>query len=242
MKILSIGNSFSQDAQRYLRRIAASTGTPMKTVNLYIGGCSLRTHYLNMLDDARKYSFEFGGESTGLMVSIREALVSDEWDVVTLQQASPYSPRYESYQPYLTELSAYVRKYCPHAKQIIHQTWAYEAGCDRLPKMAHCETAEEMYRKLKDSYARAAEEIHADGIIPAGDAMWKIVENGIEKIHRDTFHASLGVGRFLLGLVWYGYLTGKPVADVSFDSFDVPVTPEERELAVRTAREVLGQL
>ena len=51
MKVLSIGNSFSQDAQKYLHRLAKQDGVELKTVNLYIGGCSLQRHYLNMLDD-----------------------------------------------------------------------------------------------------------------------------------------------------------------------------------------------
>ena len=77
MKILSIGNSFSQDAQRYLHRLALKEGVQLKTVNLYIGGCPLRTHYLNMLDDNVAYDFQFNGQSTGIKVSIRQALVSD---------------------------------------------------------------------------------------------------------------------------------------------------------------------
>ena len=55
MKVLSIGNSFSCDAQRYLHRIAKKDGVQLKTVNLFIGGCSLRTHYLNALQDAAAY-------------------------------------------------------------------------------------------------------------------------------------------------------------------------------------------
>ena len=51
MKVLSIGNSFSQDAQRYLHRLAKEDGTFIKCVNLYIGGCSLQTHYINMLEN-----------------------------------------------------------------------------------------------------------------------------------------------------------------------------------------------
>ena len=35
MKILSIGNSFSQDAQRYLHRLALREGVQMKTVNTH---------------------------------------------------------------------------------------------------------------------------------------------------------------------------------------------------------------
>ena len=85
MKILCIGNSFSQDATRYLSRIGKAAGTGIKTVNLYIGGCPLKTHYFNVLEDQPAYAFEFNGENTGIKVSIKTALMSDEWDVVTLQ-------------------------------------------------------------------------------------------------------------------------------------------------------------
>ena len=125
MKILSIGNSFSCDAQRYLQRLAKKDGTPCKTVNLFIGGCSLRTHYLNMVQDSASYVLGFNGEETGFKVSISQALASDDWDVITLQQASHFSPKYETYVPYLEKLAEYVRKYCPRAKIYVHQTWAY---------------------------------------------------------------------------------------------------------------------
>ena len=88
MKILSIGNSFSQDAQRYLHNLAKADGESIKCVNLYIGSCSLRTHYINMLENNKAYSFEFNGETTGLKVSITDALASDDWDYITLQQVS----------------------------------------------------------------------------------------------------------------------------------------------------------
>lgn len=41
MKLLSIGNSFSTDAQRWLRDLAAAEGHDLYCVNLYIPGCSL---------------------------------------------------------------------------------------------------------------------------------------------------------------------------------------------------------
>ena len=37
VKILAIGNSFSQDATYYLQKIAMSDGIDAKVVNLYIG-------------------------------------------------------------------------------------------------------------------------------------------------------------------------------------------------------------
>ena len=41
MNILSIGNSFSPNAQRYLHNIARSDGVIINTFNLYIGRFSL---------------------------------------------------------------------------------------------------------------------------------------------------------------------------------------------------------
>ena len=41
MNILAIGNSFSQDAMRYLHKIAKADGVEFECFNIYIGGCSL---------------------------------------------------------------------------------------------------------------------------------------------------------------------------------------------------------
>ena len=240
MKILSIGNSFSQDAQRYLHRLAKQDGTELKTVNLFIGGCPLRKHYLNMLDDNAAYDFEFNGEKTGIKVSIRQALVSDNWDFITLQQASPLSGSYETYSPYIEALAEYVRKYCPHTKILIHQTWAYEDGSERLEKLKYA-SAKDMLSDIRACYSKAADKIQASGIIPCGEAMMKALEFGMEKVHRDTLHASLGAGRYLLALCWYKFLTKKDITGNSFDDFDAPVTEQEREAVIKAVNSVLAQ-
>lgn len=236
MNVLSIGNSFSQDAQRYLNRLAKHNGLNIRAVNLYIGGCSLETHYLNMLDDRTDYTYEFNGESTGLKVSIRQALTSAHWDVITLQQASHYSAKSATYFPYIEELAAYIRKYQPKAKLIIHQTWAYEDGSDRLRDVAGFETAEEMMEAIRKSYQTAAEAIHADGMIPCGEAMLTAAKAGMT-VHRDSFHAGRGAGRYLLSLTWLKTLAGIDISNDSFDAFDVPVSDEERAIVIRAVNE-----
>ncbi len=238
MKVLSIGNSFSGNAQRYLHRLAKHNGVNMRTVNLFIGGCSLQTHYWNMLDDRDDYAYVFNGEYTGLKVSIRQALRSDSWDVVTLQQASPYSPKFATYSPYIEELAAYVRKYCPHAKIILHETWAYAEGSERLINGMHFEKAEDMLSAIRESYKKAAELISADGIIPCGEAMLAAEKAGL-CMHEDTAHASNGVGCYLLGLTWLKYLTGADISNDTFNEFDVPVSEEERAIAIRAVNEAV---
>ena len=232
LKILSIGNSFSQDAQRYLYEIAKRNGVALKTVNLYIGGCSLRTHYLNVIEDSADYSFEFNGKSTGIKVSIDQALASDDWDVITLQQVSASSTKYETYTPYLEFVCEHVRKFCPKAKVYIHETWAYEEGSERLKSVGYLSSSD-MLADLTHAYATARKTINADGIIPSGQVMFNATQMGIDKVHRDTFHASLGVGRYMLALTWYKALTGNDIVGDTFSDFDEPVSEEEREIAIR---------
>ena len=74
MKILAIGNSFSQDATHYLHQIAAADQVDLDVVNLYIGGCSLERHWMNIQNEAEEYLYEENGESAGMHVSIQAAL------------------------------------------------------------------------------------------------------------------------------------------------------------------------
>ena len=241
MKILSIGNSFSQDATHYLHGLAKSQGERLKVVNLYIGGCSLKMHYYHMLEHDPAYLFEFNGESTRINVSIKQALMSDDWDYITLQQVSHHSNHYETYQPYLNQLAEFVRKYCPHSKIYIHQTWAYEEGTKRLTEELGYGCAADMFRDIEGAYKRAAEAIHADGIIPSGDLMLRLAGSGIGKIHRDGFHARLGTGRYALALLWYGVFTGQDVQKVTFREFDEPVTEEQIAIIKRTVNKLCGK-
>ena len=216
MQVLAIGNSFSQDATAYLKKISDAGNGNITVVNLFIGGCPLSRHYRNMLSCEKAYSMEFNGQSTGFYVSMEEALLSRDWDVITIQQVSSSSPKYETYQPYLDTLADYIRESCPKAKLMIHETWAYEEGSERLVSGMKYEKRIDMYNDLHAAYAQAAEDINADGIIPSGTLMQKLIENGVTRLHRDTFHASYDIGRYALALLWFRVLTGKSVTDNSF--------------------------
>ena len=166
MRILAIGNSFSQDASRYLNQAARRSGLNIEIANLMIGGCSLERHYRNMLSEEKAYSLEYNGSSTGFNVSLTEALLTAHWDIITIQQVSHDAPRYQTYTPYITELVAYIRKCAPKAKLIIHQTWSYEEGSARLTQELKYNTGAEMLSDVVASYNKAADEIGAEGIIP----------------------------------------------------------------------------
>ena len=236
MNVLAIGNSFSQDATRYLHRIARADGVGLNVTNLYIGGCPLEQHFRNMHADERAYMLEYNGEQTRFAVSLKEALLNRSWDVVTLQQASPVSFEKETYFPYLTILTDYVKELCPKAKILLHQTWGYETGsakAERTPFSCY----EQMQEAVIKAYAEAAEEIDCAGIIPCGELLKKLTENGVEKIHRDGYHLQKGIGRYATALLWYRMLTGKTVAENTFCDWDEAVEEKDMLLAKRLVDE-----
>ena len=233
MKILSIGNSFSQDSQRYLHKLAKAENCDLFTVNLFFPGCSLQSHYNHFINDLPNYELEINGESANRKVTISEALKMDNWDVVTLQQASHLSTDYQTYMPYMKFLTEQVKEQCEGAKIYVHQTWAYEDKSEKLKELARYSAAEDMFLDLCTAYERAKKDILADGFIPSGKAMINAVKLGLKNTHRDGFHASLGAGRYLLALTWYKALTGNDISGNDFDCFDEAVSQQEREIVIK---------
>lgn len=237
-KILAISNSFGVDATRYLYGIARAAKEQVRVVTLYIGGCSLYRHYRNMLSEEKAYEYYINGIRSGLYVSLKEALLLDEWDIVTFQQCSPKSGLYESYFPYLPELSAYAKKLAPAAKQYVHMTWGYAEGSKQLAD-SNYEDREDMIFCVKRAYNMAAEHIGADRIIPCLDAMCKLYDEKGDLTYRDGYHASLGIGRYTLACVWFMTIFEKDVEGNRYRDFDVEVTEDDVILAQDIAREAV---
>ncbi len=227
MNILSIGNSYSQDAHRYLHEIAKADGVAINSVNLYISGCPLNVHYRNMLSEERAYELEVNGTLTFFKVSLKEALLNREWDYITIQQASHVSPDYETYQPYATELYNYVKKHAPKAKIVIHQTWSYTEGDERMQNVLGYAKQADMFRDIEKANDKLAKDLGIKRIIRSGALLQELLKNGISEVHRDKWcHVTYGVGRYAVALLWYRFFTGNDVSDNSFNNFDEEVTPE----------------
>ena len=240
MNILTIGNSFSQDATRYLHQVAKSAGVYFQVVNLEIGGCPLEKHFRNIKADAKAYAFEFNGVNTGFSLSIKEALLNRNWDVITIQQVSTQSPKYETYQPYLNFCVDYIKEHCPKAKVYLQQVWSYENGGPQLTGWTNYKDTDEMFADTKASYDKAVIDSGAEGVIPSGEVMLELMHGGF-KVHRDGFHASLGIGRYAIALTWFCRLTGRSADDVTFTELDVPITEEEIAAAKQAVKTVMAR-
>lgn len=219
MRVLAIGNSFSQDATAHLTRLAKAGGEEIFVLNLYIGGCSLQRHWENVQSDAPAYDEQFHGEPTGRTLSIDQALSEGPWDVITLQQVSGESGKWESYEPYLTDLAAHVREKAPAARLWVHQTWAYEMDSNHPSFSQYGSDQKRMYDALCLAYAQAAETLGAE-ILPCGEVVQTLRQlpvfdyaQGGRSLCRDGFHLDLTYGRFAAAAVWYEKLLGRDVRE-----------------------------
>lgn len=221
MHILSIGNSFSEDAQRYLHAFSVAEGNEIHCVNLFIGGCSLAAHWENARLDHPLYHYQENGEPQQIngeprLVTIYQALTERKWDVVTIQQASHDSGDYATYQPYLGHLAAYIRRWAPQARLMIQQTWAYEIDSHHPAFPRYQSNQETMYDALTAAYTRASQAVRAP-LIPSGAVIQALrreppfdYANGGLSLCRDGFHMSEDFGRYALAATWYSALTGLP--------------------------------
>lgn len=221
MKILAIGNSFSQDATRYLREIAASAGEDLFVRNLYIGGCSLQMHADNIESNAPSYVYETDAHGTE-KISIPDALMREAWDYVTVQQVSGQSGKSESYEPYLSYILKTIKEACPGAEILFHRTWAYEIGSGHRDFVLYNNSQLEMYGAIVAATAEIAAR-HGIRIIPVGDFIQVLrgippfdYKNGGMTLCRDNFHLSFDYGRYAAGLCWFKFFTGRNAGDVTF--------------------------
>lgn len=242
MNILCIGNSFSQDSTRYLHRIARADAVSVDVCNLYVPGCTLAQHYGFMLSEENAYELEYNGELTKFKVSLKQALTNRQWDYISFQQASHKCTDYDSYTPYLSELCEYVKKCCPKAKIIIHQTWAYEEGSNKLCDLLGYNLQKDMYTDLEKAYSKAAADISANLVVPSGMVMQKLIERGVSDIHRDTYHLSYGTGRYASALMWYKMLTGNCVHSNNFNDFDEEISESKIEIIKACVEDVFNQV
>jgi hypothetical protein len=170
VRLLVIGNSFSADATAFLDDLAAAGGHTLVFGHASIPGCPLDRHVRHALahekdpDDREGKPYTAGGKK----VSLREMLQSNDWDYVTIQQASIKSFNVDTYRPFAKQLADYVGKYAPRARVVLHETWAYRADNPMFSEGRV--TRQEMYDRLHAAYHTIAEEIGAAGVIPVGTA------------------------------------------------------------------------
>src|SRR5262245_45056379 len=171
VRLLTIGNSFSQNATRYLDDLVKAGGHTLVHRPMGIGGASMEVHW-----DKAQLHEKNPTDPKGLYgkKSLRQELMGDTWDFVTIQQASIKSHDVATYRPFARQLYDYAKSAAPKAEILVHQTWAYRIDDPRFTKPSKAsgepKTQKEMYDGLTKAYRTIAKEL-GTRILPVGDAM-----------------------------------------------------------------------
>ncbi|MBE8719721.1 DUF4886 domain-containing protein [Sphingobacterium pedocola] len=223
LKILAIGNSFSEDAlENYLHELAAAADKKIIIGNLYIGGASLELHMKNINADKASYSYRKialdGIKTTTKNVSISETLKDENWDYVSLQQASPYSGQYDIIMESLPALLDYVKgAVSPDAKIVYHQTWAYQHDSKHEGFKNYDKNQMAMYKAILTATKKIHQSKKFAFVTPAGTAIQNARTSSIgDQFTRDGFHLNLAYGRFTAACTWYEKLFGLDVRENSY--------------------------
>jgi hypothetical protein len=186
LRLFVVGNSFSNNATRFLPDLAKAGGHELVMGKAQTGGCSFERHW-NAVDAFLADPNDPKGKIYGAK-SLHEHIGGRTWDVITVQQYSLHSTDYGTYQPYATKLHAHLKKLQPGAEIVIHQTWAYRTDAARFGQIGdgrYAANDREMWEKSRAAYWQLAHDIGAR-VIPTGDAFWRVVSDSKWGYKRDA--------------------------------------------------------
>ncbi|SFF97482.1 DUF4886 domain-containing protein [Prevotella sp. KH2C16] len=216
IKVLAIGNSFSEDAvEQYLWQLAAAQGDTLVIGNAYIPGCPIERHYNNILVDKKEYEYRKvvdGKKTNTKKTGLRQIIEDEAWEIISLQQASHFSGVPQTYE-HLQGLKAEVLKFTtnPKAEIIWHLTWAYAHDATHEGFKSYGRNQRNMYEAILNAVRRELPKAGIRHLIPSGIAIQNARKKIGDYLNRDGFHLSYSLGRYTAACTWCEFLTGKSV-------------------------------
>ena len=240
IRVLAIGNSFSQDAViQYLYELAAAQGDSLVIGNAYIGGCSIDRHLDNLKQVKPDYLYQkiVGGlETDEKNADLRRIILDEPWDVITLQQASPLSGIPESYAN-LAVLKRQVKLLATNkdVKFMWHMTWAYAKSFKNDHFKAYNNDQTKMYSAIIGCMRTEVTKALITKVIPSGTAIRLARYRFGDILNRDGMHLSYTLGRYTAACTWCEALTGRNVDGNHF--YPATISKEDAQICQMAAHE-----
>ena len=242
MKILSIGNSFSGDMQTYVHQIAEAVGKDFTVVNAFVGGCSMQMHVEQYQNDLPCYTMQKNGKTVARGLLLREFLLSDTFDVVTVHSGTKgwqETGHLPTAIPWLEKLLEIIALYQKKATVVTLTSWSDGENSAR-PVFTELfgGDREAMVKARMEQTRELIEDCGMKRMIPSGEALHLAYETFGTRMHRDGAHCS-ELGRYLQACLWLEYFTGIPApedfvpAGFSYAENAAPAPTEEERRALR---------
>ena len=221
LRILGIGNSFTNDGMMYLPDLLEAAGIGNVVLGrLAIGGCSLERHCREYEHDAPSYAYyKTNGnrwETVSKKATLADGIRDEKWNIVVLQQVSGKSGMFQTYQPWLDRLIEIVRLNCRNAGVCIawQQTRAYAADSQHRD-FPRCGRGQElMYRCIVETVRELMRNTSIETVVPSGTAIQNLRRTELKDsldVTRDGYHLNEKTGRYTAACVWFQALVAPAV-------------------------------
>lgn len=244
VKILAIGNSFSDNAMNYLYPIFKAFGAEEVVLgNMYIGGASIDVHASNAAADKGAYAYRkndsrtdtAGSFVTTTGTSIKTGVSDEDWQIITLQQNSWMSGFDENYTDLIDGLGLYAKSYSTNKDVQLgwHMTWAYQSDAGHSQFYRYDNDQMKMYEAITTQVQNniVTDDLF-DFVIPAGTAVQNLRSSYFgDHITADGYHLNSN-GEFVIGLAWVLQITGWDIEDL-----DVEKVPSQFRLYIDAFKE-----
>ena len=223
IKLLAITNSFGDDVFSYMYQILEALGYDDIVVsNLYIGGCTIKRHYDNILEDKHDYIYK-RYEKYGLRCtegySIKMGLDEQPWDVIMTQQASGLSGVISTYDEKIDSILDYVIKNCKNknVKLAWNMTWPYSKDADREEYVYYDGSQIKMYESIVNCVkTKILPNKKFTYVFPCGTAIQNLRTSFVgDTLNIDGYHLE-DLGKLVTGITIALTISGKSVDDIDF--------------------------
>lgn len=223
LKVLDIGNSYTDDATNMLPTITAASGSDVSDLCLYKairGGASFK-HWYDIYHDQdydKSYSISkvLGGINANITTGsrngadgslFRQALENETWDIIIIHQVSTYAPYYDEWSTidnggYLKELLSIIEDKQPQAMigfLLVHSYWdGYSRNKEQSSYLR--------WQLIANSVQRLCEDYDISFVIPYGTAVENLRASSLNNeydLTRDGTHCGLGLCRYTAACCYY---------------------------------------
>lgn len=205
LRILAIGNSYTDDATAYLNSLITKAGIDSNRICIYvgsIGSASLQTwaeiyendKFVNITRRAGNLEMKNNG-------TLKE-LLAQHWDIITLQQESSKAINFNTFNPWLSRIINYIKQDCSNTEVALgwQMAWSYWSNYGNAPK------GKERYELICSAIKTQIKKNGIDIIIPIGTAIENARMSSLQTKHdltRDGTHLCFGAGRYIASCIWY---------------------------------------
>lgn len=222
LKVLDIGNSYTNDATALLPTVVKNSGVDVKDMCLYRivrGGASFKK-WCGIYEDSdtQPYSFQkvIGGIDVGIPSQtaeagdgtlFREVLSEVEWDLIIIHQLSNYAPYYDLWNGDgagggLDKLLGIIRQNQPNAMigfLLVHSYWDNYSGNEEKSSLKR-------WQKIVSSVEKLQKEYYIPFIIPYGTAIENLRSTSLNNSYdltRDGLHLGFGLGQYTAACCYF---------------------------------------